>query len=90
MGRILTLTLKDLRLLWRDKFSLFWVFVFPLVFGLFFGSIAGGGGPRGKMAVVVVDEDDSEASRALVEHLADHESVRVEGKGGTPTRSSSS
>lgn len=44
MGAIVTLALKDLRLLWRNKFGLFWVIVFPLMMALFFGSIFSGGG----------------------------------------------
>ena len=37
MHPMLTLTLKDLLLLWRNKAALFWVIVFPLIFGLFYG-----------------------------------------------------
>ena len=32
MRSMLTLTLKDLLLLWRNKAALFWVIVFPLSF----------------------------------------------------------
>ena len=39
MRPMLTLTLKDLLLLWRNKAALFWVIVFPLAFGLFYGAI---------------------------------------------------
>ena len=42
MRAMLTLTLKDLLLLWRNKTALFWVIVFPLAFGLFYGAIIAG------------------------------------------------
>jgi len=38
----LTIALKDLRQLWRDRFGLFWVVAFPLLMALFFGSIFSG------------------------------------------------
>jgi ABC-2 type transport system permease protein len=79
MRSVFTLTCKDLLLLWRDKFALFWVFVFPLVYALFFGAIMGGMGVgRGKMAVAVVDEDGTDRSRALIEKLASSPSVRLQ------------
>ncbi len=37
MNAILTLALKDVKLLFRDKFALFWIFAFPLMFAFFFG-----------------------------------------------------
>jgi ABC-2 type transport system permease protein len=87
MRPVLTLTGKDLLLLWRDKFALFWVFGFPLAFGLFFGAIMGGmGGGRARMGVAVVDEDRTDRSRALIEKLYKHPSVRVQttGADGSP------
>jgi ABC-2 type transport system permease protein len=42
MQSIITLALKDLKLLWRDKAGLFWVLVFPILTALFFGSMFGG------------------------------------------------
>ena len=70
MQVLLTLALKDLRLLWRDKFGLFWVIVFPLLMALFFGSIfgSGGGGAR-NMKIAVVDLQQTETSRDLIEQL---------------------
>jgi len=78
MRSMLTLTLKDLVLLWRDKTAVFWVIVFPLAFGLFFGAIMGGQmGRRAKMGVAFVDEDQSAASKTLADKLAQHASVRL-------------
>src|SRR5262249_31418004 len=48
-------------------------------YALFFGAIMGGmGGGRGKMSVAIVDEDGTDSSRALIEKLSKHESVRVQ------------
>jgi ABC-2 type transport system permease protein len=70
MSAIWTLAVKDLRVLSRDKFGLFWVAVFPLMFALFFGSIFGGESHGvAPLKVAVVDEDQTEASRALVARL---------------------
>lgn len=78
MGAIINLALKDLRLLWRDRFGLFWVLAFPLLMALFFGSIFGsGGGSARAMKVAVVDQDHSEFSELLVDHLDSSSSLRV-------------
>lgn len=39
MRALLTLALKDLRVLSRDRMALFWALGFPVLFALFFGSI---------------------------------------------------
>jgi ABC-2 type transport system permease protein len=71
MNAVLTLALKDLRLLTRDWFALFWIFAFPLLFALFFGAVTGGGGGgRGQMPVAVVDEDQTAGSRGFIDKLA--------------------
>src|SRR4030095_4421041 len=78
MRAMLSLTLKDLRLLWRNKTALVWVIVFPLAFGLTYGAIiAGNAGRRAKMGIAIVDEDQSPASKALAAKLAQHQSVRL-------------
>jgi ABC-2 type transport system permease protein len=75
---MLTLALKDLLLLWRNRATLFWVIVFPLIFGLFYGAlISGDFGEPAKMIVALIDEDESTASKALVQKLSDHASVRL-------------
>ncbi|MCI0361873.1 MAG: ABC transporter permease [Planctomycetaceae bacterium] len=74
---MLTLTVKDLLLLWRNKAALVWVIVFPLAFGLTYGAvIAGNAGRRAKLGIALVDEDQSPASKALAARLAQHQSVR--------------
>ena len=78
MRPMLTLAFKDLLLLWRNKTALFWVIVFPLAFGLFYGAlISGDVGQPAKMSVALVDEDESAVSKALVQRLSDHASVRL-------------
>ena len=91
MSAILALARKDLTLMFRDRFALFWIFAFPLMFALFFGSIfgGGGGGARGELRVAVVDEDGSDSSRALAAALGDSQSlelveVRVDAEEGAP------
>ena len=70
MRAVLTMALKDVRLLWRDKFGLFWVIVFPLLMASFFGSIYSIGEPSARsMRVAVVDQQQSEESRAFVAQL---------------------
>jgi len=49
MSAVWAVAMKDLLILVRDRFGLFWVAVFPLLMALFFGSIFGssGSGARG-------------------------------------------
>ncbi len=78
MTSMLTMMVKDLRLLLRDRFGLFWIFVFPLVYALFFGAIfSGQSGGGGKIGVAVVDQDKSAGSKAFTEKLAQHRSLAV-------------
>ncbi|HOD66769.1 MAG TPA: ABC transporter permease [candidate division Zixibacteria bacterium] len=71
MKTLLTLARKDLRLLWRDRFGLFWVIVFPLLMALFFGSIFSTGGARaGSMKIAAVDELRTEQSRQMIGKLS--------------------
>ncbi|MFH1687498.1 MAG: ABC transporter permease [bacterium] len=78
MGAVVNLALKDLRLLWRDRFGLFWVLAFPLLMALFFGSIFGsGGGGAAAMKVAVVDQDQSRFSQLLIDHLDSSSALRV-------------
>lgn len=77
MRAICWLALKDLRLLWRDRWAMFWVLAFPLMYALLFGSIFGGGGNRAAMTVAVVDEDRSEASTALATQLGTSSGVKI-------------
>ncbi len=78
MGILLTLAIKDLRVLFRDKSSIFWVLGFPLMIALFFGTIfSGGGGEVGGMKIAVIDEDQSDYSKAYIEEISSLSSLRV-------------
>jgi ABC-2 type transport system permease protein len=90
MRNAVVMALKDLHLLWRDKFSMFWVAIFPLMMALFVGAIFGGSGPTAGLSLIVVDLDSTEGSRAFVEALERSGSIRREDPedGSTPTRDS--
>lgn len=72
MHLILALTVKDLRLLTRDKAGCFFTFIFPLAFCVFFGLVMSqmGRGESGPIPVAIVDEDGTADSQAFVDRLA--------------------
>jgi ABC-type multidrug transport system permease subunit len=73
IGPILRLGVNELRLTMKERANLVWMLLMPVVFILFFGSVTGGGasGPaNATINLVVVDNDVSWLSRALVEALA--------------------
>ncbi len=78
MKAILALATKDLRLLLRDRVGFFFTFFFPLLYAVFFGAIFSAQG-RGASAlnVVVVDEDQTDASKAFVAELNDSPELEV-------------
>jgi ABC-2 type transport system permease protein len=79
MGKIITLAKKDIRILLRDKGSLFWVVGFPLLFALFFGAIFSGSGEQASgMRIAVVDEDQSEFSKKFINVLDSLPTTRLE------------
>lgn len=64
MARVLFMALKDLKLLSRDRFGLFWVIAFPFLMALFFGSMFSGsdGGRSGSMKIALVNDNRSAAA----------------------------
>ncbi|KAF0193466.1 MAG: antibiotic transport system permease protein [Bacillota bacterium] len=60
-------TLKDLA---RDKMSIFWFLMFPILFIVLFGLIFSGGTDSIDVSLGVVVEDDSPAARMFVENLS--------------------
>jgi ABC-2 type transport system permease protein len=72
MKIILIMALKDIKLLMRDKMSLFFTFFFPLLYAGLFGTILSGQmeGGTNAMTVLLVDQDRTEGSRTFVEQLA--------------------
>ncbi len=77
MRNAVVMAIKDLHLLWRDKFALFWVAVFPLMMALFIGAMFGSSGPTAGISVAVVDLDGTEASRSFVRALEESKAVRL-------------
>ncbi len=79
MHRIVAIALKDLRLLIRNREALFWVLAFPLMMAVLFGAIFSGMGSKARkpMEVAIVDEDQSEASKAFVGRLKSQDSVKL-------------
>lgn len=70
MKSILALAGKDLRLLVRVKSGLFFTFVWPVIVAILFGFVFSGQSSSSRtLRVVVVDEDNSDASRAFVSTL---------------------
>jgi ABC-2 type transport system permease protein len=77
MRNIFTIAMKDLRLLWRDKFSMFWVLAFPLMMAIFFGSLMGSMQQQSPVRISIVDDDQSELSKTFAARLKESEAVEV-------------
>ncbi|WP_197528872.1 ABC transporter permease [Aeoliella mucimassa] len=73
------MALKDLKLLMRDRLGAFFIFVFPVLMGIFFGVVIGGlgGNSRGTMQVAMVDQDNTEASAKFIERLGANKSIEL-------------
>jgi ABC-2 type transport system permease protein len=81
LGPAATIAWKDLRILTREPWSLFWVLGFPLVLALLFGFLYEGlaGGPRAHaLPIAVVDEDGTEASARFAARLERAPELQVE------------
>jgi len=78
MGRLIVMAAKDLRLLSRDKFSLFWVLVFPLLMALFFGAIfSSEGADVARLNIAAVNESGTAAAAGLIEQLEKSSALSV-------------
>jgi ABC-2 type transport system permease protein len=80
MRQMFALAAKDLKILFRVKPALFFTIGWPIVIAVLFGAIFGGGGGGGKLnklPIAVVDEDNSEQSRAFAQQLAARDSLDV-------------
>ena len=78
MKAILTIALKDLKILARDKAGFLWVLLFPVLMAVFFGAISSGGsGNRAAMPIAVVDQDGGPYARAFLSELQKSEALRV-------------
>lgn len=78
MNAVLAIAAKDLRLLARNRATLFFTFVWPILMAVGFGLMFGGDGEKARMRVLVIDQDHSTASRVLLDGLLALQSVTVE------------
>src|SRR5262245_7276980 len=71
MSKVIALALKDLRIMPRVKAGLFFTFVWPIIVTVLFGFAFGGdrSGAQSKVRIAVVDEDNTDASRAFLKKI---------------------
>jgi ABC-2 type transport system permease protein len=74
---VLALTGKDLRLLSRNRATLFFALGWPILMALFFGYVFGGGGEKGRIPVAFVDEDRTPGSAQLLSRLQATEGLEI-------------
>jgi len=74
---VLALTGKDLRLLSRNRGTLFFALGWPILMALFFGYVFGGGGEKGRIPVAFVDLDRTPESAGLLARLQAEDSLQV-------------
>ena len=78
MHAILSIAVKDLRLLVRNKGAVFFSFGWPLVVAIFFGLVfAGPETAVSTIKVAIVDDDVTGESRALVDRLGRTDGLKV-------------
>jgi ABC-2 type transport system permease protein len=80
IARIVSLALKDLKILSRDRLSLFWTLGFPLLIAIFFGSVFGGGGSgeKGKLSIAWVDHDKTPTAVRYFELLSSNKEIAID------------
>ncbi|HXK61726.1 MAG TPA: ABC transporter permease [Acidobacteriota bacterium] len=70
MREVIAIAVKDLRLMLRDKAGFFFIFFFPLLIAIFFGTLfVNEGSTANRLKVFVIDEDQTSASQAFVDRL---------------------
>lgn len=79
MKTILTLIGKDFRVFRKDRIAVVMTLVIPMVMMTIFGMIFGGFGDSGPsgIRVMIIDEANSEASKALIEALKREDGLRI-------------
>ena len=73
---LLQLVVANLKMLVRDKQSVFWAVVFPLIFVTVFGLFSVGGAST--ITLGVVDRAQDEVSTALVDSLSQVQTLEIE------------
>jgi ABC-2 type transport system permease protein len=83
MRSILILALKDLKVMIRDRLAAFFYLVFPVLYAILIGYLMSGivsigiGIYRGTVSLAVVDEAQSEQSKAFLEHLGTAKELKI-------------
>lgn len=78
MSILWAMVIKDLKLLFRDKVTLFFTFGFPMLFAAFFGSIFSGDSSGSGLSLAVTDLDQSTTSQQFVQRMDELEELKVE------------
>jgi ABC-2 type transport system permease protein len=81
MRTTLAMAVKDLVLITRDWMGLFFIIGFPILMGIFFGSMYGGVDEeheRADVQIAIVDDDRSDASMRFVKSLDDTPNITIE------------
>jgi ABC-2 type transport system permease protein len=68
---------KDWLMLSRDKMSLFFTLVFPLLMAIFFGTAFSGGSETARISLAVVDQDQTPAAREWLTALAESDALEM-------------
>ena len=74
---ILALAGKDLRVLSRNRATLFFALGWPVLMALFFGYVFGGGGEKGRIPVAFADQDRTAESARLRSRLVEAGGIEV-------------
>lgn len=78
MRSVLTMAAKDLKLISRDWIGMFFIVGFPVLMGVFFGSIMGqASSGTASLSVAIVDEDQSTMSAHFVDSLIGTGNIKV-------------
>jgi len=79
---LIELVKKDLLIFWADKRALVITFAVPIGIASFLapmiGNISGGGGTMDPIALLVVDQDQSAATKATIDRLSQSKSVKIQ------------
>jgi ABC-2 type transport system permease protein len=79
MRSVLIMAVKDLKLITRDWLGLFFIVGFPILMGVFFGSMYGGVDTgSASLSIALVDEDQSAMSARFADALAATGNVQIE------------
>ncbi len=67
--RTMSIAACDFRLTWKERGTLIWIFIMPLVFIFVFGQIKGGSSSDPKATLTIEDNDKGPVSKALIASL---------------------